>query len=153
MSRISKEEATFLASREKRGPGRPKGVLNISRNARARELITKYSTIEFFRHIMNDDMERRLWMAFISGKDENGEPIELNPISFKAFLRCVEYKRGMPVVTVEATDDKTVKVEFNVVGANKEFFEQQAKASGILPSPEPKILEAVPQHGEPDRLQ
>ena len=94
-------------------------------------------------------VEKHLWMAFITGKvpkldpwgknilDENGQPvmvdIELNPISWNAFKRAVEYKRGMPLVTVEDNTDKGSKVvEIITIGANPQLFQSQAEAQGLL---------------------
>src|ERR1700684_2183081 len=82
----------------------------------ARKALTKLGTVEYFKSILSDEVEKQLWMAFITGmapkmdgckivKDEQGnvvmENIELDPISWNAFRRAVEYKRGMPLVTVE----------------------------------------------------
>jgi hypothetical protein len=98
--------------------------------------------------MMTDDMEKQLWYIFITGMapklDDFGQPIlvdgkpvmekiEPNPTSYRAFQRCVEYKRGQPVVTVKAEDDPKGKViEIITIGATAEFFEKAAKERGFL---------------------
>lgn len=102
----------------------------------------------FFRKILDDDTERQLWMAFITGRTPvlgpDSKPVildgvlqmqdlELNPISLKAFMKAVEYKRGTP--TVAARDEGTGRsIELKVItmGAGEGFFEQRAKAAGLL---------------------
>lgn len=143
---FKKCEATFLNSKGvKKGKkrGRPLG-----RKTGSVIVAMRQSNAEYFSAILTDDTEKQLWMAFITGAtpvlDEKGNPIvengqlktqalELNPISFKAFLRAVEYKRGMPKISVEAAGD-TGKLEMVVInqGAGEDFFLQRAKAAGLL---------------------
>ncbi|MBU6231663.1 hypothetical protein KGP36_03260 [Patescibacteria group bacterium] len=111
----------------------------------------RQSTVEYFREILDDATETRLWMVFMTGKipregpdgkvvlDDFGNPVlddvELNPISWKAFEKAVEYKRGRPIVTLRSEDDQgtdSKAIEINIIGATPEFFEEQAKARGFL---------------------
>ena len=64
--------------------GREKGTPN--KNCAAK----RESTQEFFRRILDEEAEQKLWQAFFDGVNQN-------PIAFQAFKRAVEYKRGMPV--------------------------------------------------------
>ena len=94
--------------------------------------VSKLTTVEFFNSLLTDDVERRLWMAFITGEAPRigpdgqpvmldglmvTDPVKINPHSLKAFLRAVEYKRGMPVVTVKEDDGSGIKmVEIITIG-------------------------------------
>lgn len=137
--RALESEESFLKSQRRMGRT-PHAV-------KAIEMVRKATTQEFFEKMLTDEIEAKLWMMFITGKApkiENGKPVivdgnmvmedvELNPISMKAFLRAVEYKRGMPTITVKDTTDSTVKVvEINVIGATPQHFENVARARGLL---------------------
>jgi len=128
---------------------RPRKIKKFRPAVEAQKALRKLSTVEYFKSILSDETERHLWMAFITGKvpqldrfgkpelDENNLPvmldIELNPISWNAFKRAVEYKRGMPLVTVEDNTDKGGKVvEVIMIGSNPQLFREQAEAQGLL---------------------
>jgi len=84
------------------GSGRTKGTPN-KKTTEERE-----QTQDFFRRIVDDEIEAKFWRYFITGYEminlPNGSvqivPIPLNPVSFSAFKRAVEYKRGLPVQPV-----------------------------------------------------
>ena len=116
---------------------------------KAHEAISKLNTQEFFASLLGGGVEEAMWMAFMTGRmpkideqgllvrDEKGivimEEVELNPISWQAFKRAVEYKRGMPLVTVEDNTDKESKiVEIITIGASPDLFRKQAEARGLL---------------------
>jgi hypothetical protein len=145
---------------------RPRRLKKFRPVVEAQKALRKLSTLEYFKSILSDEVEKHLWMAFITGKvpkldpwgknvlDENGQivmvDIELNPISWNAFKRAVEYKRGMPLVTVEDNTEKGQKVvEIITIGANPQLFQSQAEAQGLLgirkaPSPieiKPELIE------------
>jgi len=127
---------------------RPRKLKKFRPAVEVRKALTKLGTVEFFKSILCDEVEKQLWMAFITGmapkmegskivKDANGdvvmENIELDPISWNAFRRAVEYKRGMPLVTVEDnTKGESRTVEIITIGANPKLFQQQAEAQGLL---------------------
>lgn len=128
---------------------RPRKLKKFRPAVEAQKALRKLSTVEYFKSILSDETERHLWMAFITGKvpqldgrgnpvlDENGLPImldvELNPISWNAFKRAVEYKRGMPLVTVEDNTEKGQRtVEVIMIGSNPQLFREQAEAQGLL---------------------
>lgn len=115
------------------------------------------NNVEYFRYLLDDETEKEFWLLFMTGKqvikDEQGQPImvkmldaegkehlvpqledvELNPISLKAFLRAVEYKRGQPV-SVDPINNKIQApvVQFEMIGASPEFFLEQGKATGLI---------------------
>jgi hypothetical protein len=116
---------------------------------KAHEAISKLNTQEFFAKLLGGGVEEAMWMGFMTGRtpkidecgylvrDEKGqvimEEIELNPISWQAFKRAVEYKRGMPLVTVEDNTEKGNKtVEVIMIGSNPQLFREQAEAQGLL---------------------
>jgi len=127
---------------------RPRRLKKFRPVVEARKALTKLGTVEYFKSILSDEVEKQLWMAFITGmapkmdgihpvKDAQGnvvmENIELDPISWNAFRRAVEYKRGMPLVTVEDnTRGESRVVEIITIGANPKLFQQQAEAQGLL---------------------
>ena len=128
---------------------RPRRIKKFRPVVEAQKALRKLSTVEYFKSILSDETEKHLWMAFITGKvpdidpwgkpklDDNGQPImvdvELNPISWNAFKRAVEYKRGMPLVTVEDNTEKGGKtVEVIMIGSNPKLFQEQAEAQGLL---------------------
>jgi len=102
---------------------------------RALEAVSKMNTVEFFEYLMDEATEKKLWMIFITGQAprlgpdgvqivENGVPqfdkVELNPVSWAAFKRAVEYKRGMPLVTVNSKGGALKTVEVITIGGFKE---------------------------------
>ncbi len=116
---------------------------------KAHEAISKLNTQEFFASLLGGGVEEAMWMAFMTGRmpkideqgilvrDEKGivimEEVELNPISWQAFKRAVEYKRGMPLVTVEDNTEKNNKmVEIITIGVSPDVFKKQAEAHGLL---------------------
>ncbi len=147
-------ESTFLASQRKTGmtkkiirrkgiPGRPTKDFVIQR-------ALKEQSKDFFKRILDDKTEEKLWKMFISGKaeqldergfvvkDDQGRPfmvdIELNAISWNAFKQMVAYKHGMPSIRVESNDEKQVmNVNFNIMGVSPEKMQQRVKELGLLP--------------------
>lgn len=127
---------------------RPRKLKKFRPVVEARKALSKLSTVEYFKSILSDEVEKQLWMAFITGvapkmegnkvvKDADGnvvmEEIELDPISWNAFRRAVEYKRGMPLVTVEDnTKGESKVVEVIMIGSNPKLFQSQAEAQGLL---------------------
>jgi hypothetical protein len=127
---------------------RPRKLKKFRPVVEARKALSKLSTVEYFKSILSDEVEKQLWMAFITGvapkmegnkivKDVDGnvimEEIELDPISWNAFRRAVEYKRGMPLVTVEDnTKGESKVVEVIMIGSNPKLFQSQAEAQGLL---------------------
>src|SRR5882724_3418298 len=101
---------------ERRG-GRAKGTPNRF------GLALREETKSFFEKILDDETEARFWRYFMTGYviDETPEgkmqiiPIPLNAISWTAFKRAVEYKRGMPVQQAEITgaDGSAVTIRFD----------------------------------------
>jgi len=106
--------------------------------------ISRAKSKDFFLDILDDESEKLLWMFFITGCvpkiDTEGNvtivAASADPIQFQAFRQAVAYKRGQPPVKVEAGEDgKTailavVPVEY--IGANPEFFAEQAKTAGLI---------------------
>lgn len=111
----------------------------------------KQSSVYFFSKLIDDETEGRLWMAFITGQTpvldrygkqqyaEDGTPLmikveNLNPISLRAFMRAVEYKRGMPIQLVHNSGENadSNKVVYEFIGATPEFFENQAKILNLV---------------------
>ena len=130
--------------RSRKGLTAPKTKQYLMRNSVSRE-----STLDFFRRVLDDETEAALMRMFMTGYgpklDEKGNPIltedkqfimekvELNAISLKMFLRAQEYKRGMPIQIVRTPDgEKEQTVTITVIGATADFFEEQAKAKGLL---------------------
>lgn len=134
---------------------RPRKLRKFRPVVEARKALSKMGTVEFFKSILSDEVEKQLWMAFITGtapkieggrivKDEQGnvvmEEIALDPISWNAFRRAVEYKRGMPLVTVEdGTKGQSKTVEVIMIGSNPKLFQEQAEAQGLLGIRKPPI--------------
>lgn len=80
--------------------GRKKGTPN-KKTAAEREL-----TADFYARIVDDDTEANFLRWFMTGFqiiDGQVVPIPPNPISYQAFKRAVEYKRGMPKEVIEHT--------------------------------------------------
>lgn len=146
-------EKSYLASKStspiSTNVKRHRRVIGAQRRAEIVKLAMLQTNAEFFNCILDNETERELWLIFMTGKmvkkdaygkpvlDEQGQPImedvELNPISYKAFQRAVEYKRGMPAVTVETKKADSQKViEIVTIGATPEFFEDQARSIGLL---------------------
>lgn len=107
----------FIQKRPKTG-GRTAGTPNKTTTA------VREETIKFFQRIIDDEVEAKFWRFFITGYQEHVKEdgtlqlikYELDPISFSAFKRAVEYKRGLPVQPVE-------RVDTNVPGLGMDFFD------------------------------
>jgi hypothetical protein len=116
---------------------------------KAHEAISKLNTQEFFAKLLGGGVEEAMWLGFMTGRtpkmdefgclvrDEKGivimEEVELNPVSWNAFKRAVEYKRGMPLGTIPEESDKKQKVvEVIMIGSNPKLFQEQAEAQGLL---------------------
>lgn len=141
-------ERSFLASQRKAGEakkkGRPKGTTKEDLIRKA----LKDNTTNFFKKILDDDTEEKLWFIFLSGriqdKDTDGNPIldkngnytylELSGVSWNAFKQMVAYKRGQPSIRVESDKgDGTVTVNFNVMGASAGDMAKKVRELGLLP--------------------
>lgn len=119
-------------NRRKTG-GRKKGTAN--RNT----LATREQTKSFFERILDEETEAKFWRYFMSGyvidpATNQIIPIPLNVVSFQAFKRAVEYKRGMPVQPTEhsGADGEAIHIRFEAVGANPEDFAAEARALGLV---------------------
>lgn len=105
------------------GGGRQKGTPNKKTAA------LKEATKDFFRRIVDDDVEAKFWRHFITGFElvpqNDGTmqlvPIPLDPVAWQAFKRAVEYKRGMPVQLVEHVnaDESPFRIEISFRGAEQ----------------------------------
>lgn len=146
-------EESFLQSQGK-APPNAQGVPSRRGGRRSRpvlaiEAVTKLNTVQFYSKILTDELEEKILLSFITGMahkvDELGKPmyhpdgrpvmmpVQLNPVSYKAFQRAVEYKRGMPVVTVKDDDGANVRVvEVITIGGNPEYFRKAAEAQKLL---------------------
>lgn len=130
------EESFRRACNGQKPAGRPKGSKSRSKYEKLEILVKHKTTVEFFESILTDDTERKLWLMFMTGKtveEVDGQlamvDVELNPISLKAFMRAVEYKRGQPIVTVEGKKgSEPIKLQVEYTGATPEFFAAQSKA-------------------------
>jgi hypothetical protein len=144
--RFKKAEESFLAATRGESVG-SEGRVQIMKSDKpwwkdkmteklAMQTVTKLTTVRYFQRILTDEMECKLWQSFITAKDpDTGEALELNPVSLKAFLRAVEYKRGMPVTVIrqeESAPGQQGSVQVTFIGATPDFFESQAKAKGLL---------------------
>lgn len=59
---------------------------------------SKICTKDYFKRVIDDNEEGRLWKHFLAGNEEN-------VIAWNAFKRAVEYKRGMPIQPKELSGD------------------------------------------------
>lgn len=83
----------------------------------------KEATRDFFQRIMDDEIEAKFWRFFMMGYETSilpdGRmqiiPIPVDPVSFQAFKRAVEYKRGLPVQPVDLIGK--LQIEVAMVGA------------------------------------
>lgn len=99
------------------GSGRQKGTPN----RKTTEI--KEATRDFFHRILDDEIEAKFWRFFMTGYEmvplPDGKlqliPIPVDPVSFSAFKRAVEYKRGLPVQPVDLIGK--LQIEVDVVGA------------------------------------
>lgn len=150
---IKRAEASFLASQQK--VGKPKKGGRPSKAAVIEQALRDNSTT-FFKKVLDDETEEKLWWLFIQGRvpevskdgeailDKNGLPTyrEISGVSWNAFRQMVAYKRGMPAMAKEEENPNAGKitVNFNVMGASHKQMEQQIKEIemqssklGILP--------------------
>jgi len=112
--------------------GRAKGTQNKITVA------TKAETKSFFEKILDDEVEAKFWRYFMTGYLVDSVtnaciPYPLNPISFAAFKRAVEYKRGMPMQPTEITgaNGDALNVRFETVGSNAEILAAKARTLGL----------------------
>lgn len=83
----------------------------------------KEATRDFFQRILDDEIEAKFWRYFMTGfetiplADGRMEivPVPVDAVSFQAFKRAVEYKRGLPVQPVDLIGK--LQIEVAVVGA------------------------------------
>ncbi len=90
--------------------GRPRGIIKTGGRKKGtpnkKTAMEREATAEFFARIIDDEAEAGFWRWFVSGfQIVYGKvvPIPPNPVSFQAFKRAVEYKRGMPKEVIEHT--------------------------------------------------
>lgn len=124
-----------MASGGKRlGAGRPAGTQNKTAEA------VKAKAVSYFAKLLDDETEAKFWRYFMSGYVVDVEadgtqriiPIPINPVSWAAFKRAVEYKRGMPVQTVVGGGENgQFVVRFETVGANAEVLAAKARTLGL----------------------
>lgn len=147
-------EQSFLNSQRKLGMkkrGRP------TKESIVLKALEANSSAFFATKIINDDTEAKLWRMFITGLaeqvDAHGTPVrdaegraflievELSPVSLKAFLQAVAYKRGTPRINVEG-DSKggNIQINYNVLGAPSTFFQEQVEQMGKIKTIESKGL-------------
>jgi len=94
----------------------------------------KEQCAEFFRRIMDDEQEAKFWRYFMTGYEAIGlpdgsmqiVPIPLDPVSWQAFKRAVEYKRGMPVQSIVGADGGPLKIEVEYIYGRIEQSESPA---------------------------
>ena len=149
---FQRKQQQFLQSQRKDGAAKDIGKKrrDLPRKAAKDALLQKAlvsDNIGFFNRILDDDTEHRLWLKFLEGRvmmrDDKGEPIrdrngipqfhEITGVSWNAFRRMVEYKRGMPVIKVNDDQGKPITVNFNIMGASTKQMEERAKDMGLLP--------------------
>lgn len=151
-SDLQRAERSFLSSQRRDGKAR-KRAGRPSRDALLQKALRDNSTA-FFKRVLDDESEEKLWRMFITGKaeqlDEHGQivrdaegrpffiDIELNAISFNAFKQMVAYKRGMPTIRVEKDENAgQITVNFNVMGSSQKDMEQRVREMGLLPQNTP----------------
>jgi hypothetical protein len=144
---FAQAEAEYLEKKAQSGGAkRPRKPV---KTARAIAMVSAMSTVEYFKEILSDKQEAQLWRMFITGLapriGEDGipvfvdgklqyDPIELNAISWAAFKRAVEYKRGQPVVKVEEPKGKdNLKVVKIITIGIPPKIEEKSKVAGMLP--------------------
>lgn len=116
------------------GAGRKRGTQNKFTEA------VKAKAASYFEKLLDDETEAKFWRYFMTGYvveiladgTERIIPIPVNPVTWAAFKRAVEYKRGMPVQTIAGTGkDGSFTVRFETVGANAEILAAQARTLGL----------------------
>jgi hypothetical protein len=144
---LKRAEQSFLSSQRKQGAAKKKG--RPSKDALLQKALRDNSAA-FFKRVLDDESEEKLWSMFITGKaeqldergdivrDAEGRPffvdIELNAISWNAFKQMVAYKRGMPAIKVEKDENAgQITVNFNVMGSSHKDMEQRVREMGLLP--------------------
>jgi hypothetical protein len=149
--KLKEAETSFLASQRKAGAAKKQG--RPTKDALIQKALKDNSTA-FFKRVLDDESEEKLWRMFITGKaeqldetgrvvcDAEGRPfmidIELNAISWNAFKQMVAYKRGMPAIKVDKDPaGGNITVHFNVMGASSSQMEKQVRELGLLPQINP----------------
>jgi hypothetical protein len=149
---LKRAEQSFLSSQRKAGAAKKKG--RPTKDALIQKALRDNSTA-FFKRVLDDESEEKLWKMFITGKaeqlnehgevvrDSDGRPflidIELNAISWNAFKQMVAYKRGMPAIKVEKDEGAgQITVNFNVMGASQKDMTERVRELGLLPQNTPQ---------------
>jgi hypothetical protein len=144
---LKRAEQSFLSSQRKAGGAKKKG--RPTKDAIIQKALRDNSAA-FFKRVLDDESEEKLWRMFITGKAEQLDPhgqvmkdpegrpfyidIELNAISWNAFKQMVAYKRGMPAIKVDADPSAgKITVNFNVMGSSQENMEKKVRELGLLP--------------------
>lgn len=127
---IGLAEKSFLKFKQKKKMGRP------SKDQVVQKAL-QVNTTSFFRKILTDEVEAKLWNAFIRGSvvqlDEMGQPVidpktgnymmvEPSQLSWNAFKHAVAYKRGTPSINIEGgkkPGDEPISFTFNVMGSDR----------------------------------
>lgn len=116
------------------GAGRKPGTQNKTAEA------VKAKAVSYFERLLDDETEAKFWRYFMTGyvvevQEDGSEriiPIPINPVTWAAFKRAVEYKRGMPVQTVHGSGkDGEFVVRFQTVGTNAEVLAAKARTLGL----------------------
>ena len=151
--KLKEAEQSFLQSQSRVGAAAAK-VKNKGGRPTKESIIQKAlrdNSTAFFKRVLDDATEEKLWKMFITGKAEQlderghvvcdaaGNPffvdIELNAISWNAFKQMVAYKRGMPAIKVDNKDTgQPITVNFNVMGASPQDMQKKVKEMGLLAS-------------------
>lgn len=152
---LARAEKSFLNSQGKTGIAKKK-VYHSRMGRPTKDAIIQQAlrdnSLAFFKRVLDDETEEKLWKMFITGKaeqlderghvvkDAEGNPffveIELNPISFNAFKQMVAYKRGLPAIKVEQKNPgDAITVNFNVMGVPANQMEKRVRELGLLSVP------------------
>lgn len=101
--------------------GRPKGIVKTGGRKKGtpnkKTAAEREATADFFARIVDDEVEANFWRWFITGYqilDGKVVAIPPNVVSFQAFKRAVEYKRGMPKEVIEHTGANGGRIEHTI---------------------------------------
>jgi hypothetical protein len=148
--KLKEAEKSFLASMRKAGKATKRGG-RPSKDALIVRALKDNSTA-FFKRILSDEMEEKLWYYFIDGRfpelDDNGIHMkddkgnlmyrEISGVSYNAFRQMVAYKRGMPAVKIDSDPNAgQITVNFNVMGTSTKDMENRVRELGLVPTLNP----------------
>lgn len=141
-------DTSFLASCRKTGEAKKK-MGRPTKESQIQKAL-KEGNKHFFKRILDDESEAKLWKIFVTGKQEQlndlgevvrdaeGRPFymdaELNPVCWAAFKQMVAYKRGVPNPADKSSSDKEpIHVHFNIMGASESRMTDHIKTLEQLP--------------------